>query len=199
MSFGEPNNPYGQPPQHPQSPGYGFPQQGQPGVPPQGYGFPPAPPVQQPYGGGYAPGAPAQMPGITRAAQIMLGVIALAHAVIAVLYGVALGEWDQAMADAGVSGDEAEAIADLGKGVVVFLLGLATVFAILGVVLLLQYAKGGNGVRVCSIVYGSFAIVTGIVMIAAYGIGLIIIAISILLIVFSAKRATAEWFRRPRY
>ncbi|MFB9461534.1 hypothetical protein [Streptomyces cinereospinus] len=201
MSFGEPQNPYGQQPQQPpQPPGYGYPQQGQPGVPPQGYGFPPAPPVQQPYGGGYLPGVPARMPGITRAAQIMLGVIALAHAIIAVLYGVALGQWDETMAEAGVTGDaEAEAIADLGKGVVVFLLGLATVFAVLGLVLLLQYAKGGNGVRVCSIVYGSFAIVTGIVMIAAYGIGLLIMAISILLIVFAAKRATAEWFRRPRY
>ncbi|MFC9908981.1 hypothetical protein [Streptomyces sp. NPDC059862] len=204
MSFGDPNNPYGhgQPPQQPQAPapGYGYPQQTPPGAPPQGYGYPAAPPVQQPYGGGYMPGAPAQMPGITRASQIMLGVIALAHAVIAVLYGVALGQWDETMAEAGVTGDsEAEAIADLGKGVVVFFLGLATVFAILGLALLLQYAKGGNGVRVCSIVYGSFAIVTGIFMIAAYGIGLIIIAISILVIVFSAKRASAEWFRRPRY
>ncbi|MFD5570264.1 hypothetical protein [Streptomyces cadmiisoli] len=202
MSFGDPNNPYGhgQPPQQPPAPGYGYPQQTPPGAPQQGYGYPSAPPLQQPYGGGYAPGVPAQMPGVTRTSQIMLGVIALAHAVIAVLYGVALSEWDKTMADAGVTGDsEAEAIADLGKGVVVFLLGLAAVFALLGLALLVQYAKGGNGVRVCSIVYGSFAIVTGIVMIAAYGIGLIIIAISILLIVFSAKRASAEWFRRPRY
>jgi hypothetical protein len=73
------------------------------------------------------------------------------------------------------------------------------VFAILGLVLLLQYAKGGNGVRVCSIVYGSFAIVTGIFMLAAWGLGVILIAVSILLIVFSAKRATKEWFLRPRY
>ncbi|MFD0137116.1 RDD family protein [Streptomyces sp. NPDC127159] len=73
MSFGSPNNPYGQPqnPQNPQNPpsgygqpqpgygqpqqgqpGYGYPQQGQPGIPPQGY-------PQQP--GGY-PGYP-QQPG----------------------------------------------------------------------------------------------------------------------------------------
>ncbi|MFJ9854621.1 RDD family protein [Streptomyces sp. NPDC101150] len=58
MSFGDPNNPYGQQP--PQAP-YGAPQQ-PPGVPPQGgqpgYGYPqqPAPP-QQPYG---APQQPAQ-------------------------------------------------------------------------------------------------------------------------------------------
>ncbi|GAA3973224.1 RDD family protein [Streptomyces sp. NBC_01352] len=67
MSFGSPNNPYGQPQdpqQPPQQPGYGYPQQGgqqQPygypqqapqGVPPQqGYGYPQAP--QAPAGYGY--------------------------------------------------------------------------------------------------------------------------------------------------
>ncbi len=51
----------------------------------------------------------------------------------------------------------------------------------------------------CAIVYGSFAIVTGIFMIAAWGLGIVLMVVSILLIVFSAKRVTAEWFRRPRY
>ncbi|MFF5633970.1 RDD family protein [Streptomyces sp. NPDC012825] len=68
MSFGDPNNPYGQGQgqgqgQQPgygypqgQQPGYGYPQQAPQGVPPQqGYGYPAAPPVS-PYGGGY-PGA----------------------------------------------------------------------------------------------------------------------------------------------
>ena len=38
MSFGGPNNPYGTPPQPrqpPAAPGYGYPQQAPPGVPPQ--------------------------------------------------------------------------------------------------------------------------------------------------------------------
>ncbi|MER6846259.1 hypothetical protein AB0L50_03175 [Streptomyces flaveolus] len=195
MSFGDPNNPYG-PPQGGQQPNYGYPQQpqGQPG-----YGYPAAPPVQQPYGGGYAPG-PVQMPGITRAAQIMLGVIVLAHLIVAGVYGYALSRWDETMLEAGITGDtEAERYADLGKGVVVFFLALAAVFALLGLALLLQYARGGNGVRVCSIVYGSFAIVTGIFTLAVYGLGLLVIIVSILLIVFAAKRASAEWFRRPRY
>ncbi|WP_425245765.1 hypothetical protein [Streptomyces sp. NEAU-NA10] len=223
MSFGEPNNPYGPPSQQPPAPqqppagpGYGYPQQGPPpGAPQQGYGVPQAPPPypqqqygQQPYPqypgdpqfqGGY-PAGPLTMPGITRAARILLGVIALAHAVIAGSYLWVLSRWDQEMREAGVTGDpDAEQFADLGKGVVIFFLGLATVFTILGVVLLLQYAKGGNSVRVCSIVYGSFAIITGIFMIAAWGLGLIVIAVAVLLIVFSAKRATADWFRRPRY
>ncbi|MGW1952504.1 proline-rich domain-containing protein [Streptomyces sp. NPDC001920] len=200
MSFGDSNNPYGNPPQQPAQPGYGYPQQGPPSVPPQQpYGaYPSAPPVQ-PYGG-YPPAGPVAMPGSAKAARIMLGLVALAHVIVAGGYLWVLSRWDREMADAGISGDtEAERIADVGKGFVVFLVGLATVFAILGVVLLLQYAKGGNAVRVCSIVYGSFAVITGIFMLAAYGLGLLIMIAAILLIVFSAKRASAEWFKRPRF
>ncbi|MEV7295202.1 RDD family protein [Streptomyces microflavus] len=76
MSFGDPNNPYGQqpgqPPQGPPQgqPGYGYPQQAPQGVPQQGYGYPqqqpgypqqpPGYPQQpgQPYGGGYPQGQP---------------------------------------------------------------------------------------------------------------------------------------------
>ncbi|MEU3280057.1 hypothetical protein [Streptomyces antibioticus] len=200
MSFGDPNNPYGQPPQQPGPPGYGHP--GQPpqqgyGAPQQGYGYPAAPPVSQPYGGGYVP---TRIPGITRAAQILLGVIALAHVIISGVYIKALSEWDKTMLEAGVTGDaEAERYADLGKGVVIFFIGLAAVFAVLGVVLLLQYANGGNGVRVCSIVYGSFAIVSGIFSLALYGLGLLIMILAVLVIVFAAKRVSADWFKRPRY
>ncbi|MFE8011301.1 hypothetical protein [Streptomyces antibioticus] len=200
MSFGDPNNPYGQPPQQPGPPGYGYP--GQPpqqgyGAPQQGYGYPAAPPVSQPYGGGYVP---TQIPSITRAAQILLGVIALAHVIISGVYIKALSEWDKTMLEAGVTGDaEAERYADLGKGVVVFFIGLAAVFAVLGVVLLLQYANGRNGVRVCSIVYGSFAIVSGIFSLGMYGLGLLVMILAVLVIVFAAKRASADWFKRPRY
>ncbi|MFG2940650.1 RDD family protein [Streptomyces sp. NPDC048282] len=65
MSFGSPNNPYGQQPQNPQQgqPGYGYPQQGQPGyqqapqgVPPQqGYGYPQQPGYPQQGGYSYPP------------------------------------------------------------------------------------------------------------------------------------------------
>lgn len=72
MSFGDPNNPYGQQPQgqpggygQPQGqPGYGYPQQAPQGVPPQGYGYPqqPASPYgaypQPPAGYGYPAGGP---------------------------------------------------------------------------------------------------------------------------------------------
>ncbi|MEU9500201.1 RDD family protein [Streptomyces sp. NPDC048196] len=76
MSFGDPNNPYGQPPQAPQAPygqqppvppqggpGYGYPQQ--PQAPQQPYGYPQQGqvPPQQPYGG-YPQQAGYGMPGM---------------------------------------------------------------------------------------------------------------------------------------
>jgi len=92
MSFGSPNNPYGQPqdPQN-QQPGYGYPQQGQPGygypqqgVPPQGgYGYP-----QQPgFPGGAAPRVASM--GRRFGARLIDGVIIGVIYVIFVIAGVA--------------------------------------------------------------------------------------------------------------
>ncbi|MGA5471330.1 RDD family protein [Streptomyces arboris] len=86
MSFGDPNNPYGQqpgqPPQGPPQgqPGYGYPQQAPQGVPQQGYGYPqqqPGHPPQtgypqqpgQPYGGGYPQGQPGYGGGVPELAH----------------------------------------------------------------------------------------------------------------------------------
>ncbi|MFC1404388.1 MULTISPECIES: RDD family protein [Streptacidiphilus] len=63
----DPNNPYGQPQQPPQQPGYGYPQQAPQGVPPQqppqqpGYGYPQGQPQQPPqYGYPQQPPVPPQ-------------------------------------------------------------------------------------------------------------------------------------------
>lgn len=72
MSFGSPNNPYGQPQNPQEQPGYGYPQQPQQGVPPQqpygypqqpgqpGYGAYPQQPGQPGYGYPQQPGQPGQ-------------------------------------------------------------------------------------------------------------------------------------------
>lgn len=174
MSFGDPNNPYGQ--QQGQQPGYGYPQ---------------APPAQ-PYAGGY-PTGPTEMPGITKAARIFLYVIVVCQVIVAGMYGYALSEIDKQTSS--LTGTEGEAFADLGKGVIGFLLVLSLVFAALGLALALKYANGANGVRVCSIVYGAFAIISGIFTIP---VGIVTFIVAILLIVFAAKSASAEWFKRPR-
>ncbi|GAA2930264.1 hypothetical protein GCM10020221_27560 [Streptomyces thioluteus] len=186
MSFGDQNNPYGQPPQA--GPGYGYPQQGgQPyGAYPQQGGYNAMPPV------------PAEMPGLTKAARVFMWIIAVAHIGIAAVYGVAMAAFDDAVKK-NDSDQDLEKFADFGKGVIAFFVVLAAVFAVVGIILALRYASGGNGVRVGSIVYASFGIVSGIFNIGAWGLGLVVFILAILTIVFCAKRASAEWFQRPRY
>lgn len=117
MSFGDPNNPYGQqpgqPPQGPPQgqPGYGYPQQAPQGVPQQGYGYPqqqpgypqqqPGYPQQQPgqpYGGGYPqqPGYDGGMPelahwGLRAGGFIIDGLIVGAPYILAAI-GVSMGD-----------------------------------------------------------------------------------------------------------
>ncbi|MYW68394.1 RDD family protein [Streptomyces sp. SID8379] len=107
MSFGEPNNPYGQqPPQggnpygQPQGqPGYGYPQapQGAPqGVPPQGYGYPQAPgqPGAYPPQGGMPPypqgGMQPGMPPIAGMGR-RLGARAIDGVLYSIIYFVLIG------------------------------------------------------------------------------------------------------------
>ncbi|MDQ8704260.1 RDD family protein [Streptomyces sp. LHD-70] len=113
MSFGDPNNPYGQQPQQPQQggqpygypqqpqgqPGYGYPQQAPQGVPPQqGYGYPQQPgyPQQQ---AGY-PGHPQQMYGGApqyahwglRAGGLIVDGLVFGVAYIPALIGIAIAQ-----------------------------------------------------------------------------------------------------------
>ncbi|MEV4744008.1 hypothetical protein [Streptomyces sp. NPDC049555] len=198
MSFGQPNNPYGPPPQQPPAPGYGYPQQ----APPPYGAYPQAP-------GGYPmPQGPVAMPGLTKAANVLMYVIAAIHVVVAGFFAYAANRIGDAVRDAGTNGTvttargdtvDVDTIADVSKGVISFFVALAAIFAIIGFILAARYGKGRNGVRVGSIVYASFGIISGIFTLGVYGLGLITFVGSILVIVFAAKRTSAEWFQRPRY
>ncbi|MEU9982766.1 hypothetical protein [Streptomyces sp. NPDC050856] len=187
MSFGDPNNPYGQQPQG-QQPGYGYPQQGQPQGQP-GYGYPQAPPVQQPYGG--YPAAPMEMPGGVKAARVMLWVMG-AFQVIGAIVSFAGGAYiESQLSDAG-AGSEASSLA---TGMVVVFGILALIMAAISFILAAKYKSGGNAVRICSIVYGAFIVLGGIFQLP---FGLVSIAIGVLIIVFVAKSDGAAWFQRQR-
>ncbi|MFJ1745579.1 hypothetical protein ACIOJD_04960 [Streptomyces sp. NPDC088116] len=213
MSFGDPNNPYGQQGQPGQQPGYGQPQ-GQPGYgqPPQGqpgygypgqpqgqpgYGYPQAPPVQQPYGG-YpgGPGGQMEMPGGIKAARVMLWVMAAFQVIGGIAVFAMMGSVDDALADAGASSSDTAAFNDLGQGILGFMGVLMLIFAALSVTLALKMKSGGNATRVCTIVYGAFATLGGVVSLPT---GIVTLALGILLIVFVAKSEGAAWFQRPRY
>ncbi|MFC5723892.1 hypothetical protein ACFP1Z_27375 [Streptomyces gamaensis] len=202
MSFGDQNNPYGQPQQP--APGYGYPQQGAaPGQP-----YAPYPQAQAGYHAPYgAPLAPLEMPGSAKTARVMLYVIAGLHVIIAGLCFSMVAVFKKAAEE--TNGEtftnrngetvDADTIFNTSKGVVGFLAVLALVFAVLGIVLAVRYAKGGNGVRIGSIVYASFGIISGFATVAVFGLGLATLVLSILVIVFAAKQPTTQWFRRPRH
>ncbi|MGP4044908.1 RDD family protein [Streptomyces sp. 2A115] len=136
MSFGDPNNPYGQPPpqggqpygqpQQPQGqPGYGYPQQPPQGVPPQqGYGYPQQPgqqypgyPQQQMYGGT----PPYAHWGLRVGATLVDGLILMVAYIPAVI-GAAMGS-------------------DSGQAI----FGLISIVAILGVAIWMLIQEGKTG------------------------------------------------------
>ncbi|MEU9009918.1 hypothetical protein AB0D12_09045 [Streptomyces sp. NPDC048479] len=199
MSFGDPNNPYGQPqgqPQQPgygqpqgqpQQPGYGYPQQGQPQQP--GYGYPQAPPVQ-PYGG-----APTSMPGLMTAARVLLYIIGGLQVLFGIIAAIAI-----AAASDAVDSDAATGLAGLGFIVVVILL----VFAGLAIFLGVKFSTGGTAIRVITIVYASLMILGSLANFAsgqasgAVG-GLVSLAIGGIILAAMVNSQASAWFNRPRY
>ncbi|MEU6881278.1 hypothetical protein [Streptomyces sp. NPDC046712] len=201
MSFGEPNNPYGQPQgQQPgygqpqgQQPGYGYPQQAPQGVPPQ-YGYPQAPPVQQPYGAAGYPQGPAKMPGLMTAARVIMFILAGLQIIVAIIAGIGI-----AAASEAVDSDAATGLAGLGF-VLVFILLL---FAGLGIFLGVKFSTGGTAIRVLTIIYASLMLLGGLGNFAsgeATGVpgGVISLAIGGIILASMVNSQASAWFNRPR-
>lgn len=193
MSFGDSNNPYGQPQGQPQQPGYGYPQQAPQGVPPQqGYGYPAAP-----YGGGGYPGAAMVMPGGVKANRVILWILGVIQALFGLLAIVA-SSWlaDQLASSPELDGQTQDVSSILaGTMIVVGVIGLA--FGVWAIVMAAKIGSGGNGIRISGIVYGSLVTLGSIVnLLGANVFALISLVLGILLIVFFAKSDAAAWFKR---
>ncbi|MBZ9597625.1 MULTISPECIES: hypothetical protein [Streptomyces] len=220
MSFGDPHNPYGQQPQG--QPGYGYPQQAPQGVPPQGgYAYPqqtpqayPGGPAGYPGGPGGYPGPHMEMPGGAKAARVILwilGILQLLGGLFVIIGGALLGA---VLSDSGSSSaNEAGAAAGtVGVVVGVLVIGLS----LWPILTAAKMAKGGSGVRVSGIIYGSvqslFAVLGVLVNLMALGASenseagltaisvipsLISLALGITIVVGLAK--AGAWFNRPRY
>ncbi|MFE5853914.1 hypothetical protein ACFQ61_11955 [Streptomyces sp. NPDC056500] len=201
MSFGDPNNPYGQQQQGGQ-PGYGYPQQGQPQAQPS-FGYPQAPPVQS-FGGGYGDGygyggPPTEMPGGVKASRVMLYIIGgfqLIGALLLFWAGVGIEELkddpefrnDQAFQDLAQYSDSFHVV-----GVLALLWGAFAMF------LAAKLAKGGNGIRVTTLVFAVVTAVLGIYPFIFVLVGLIYTVLAVLIAVFVGKSDGAAWFNRPRH
>ncbi|MEU3040522.1 MULTISPECIES: hypothetical protein [Streptomyces] len=219
MSFGDPNNPYGPPPQGqpggygtPQGqPGYGYPQGGQPGQP--GYGYP-----QQPaYPGGPGGGFPTEMPGLLQTARVLLFVVGGIQSIaglFAAFAGAFAGDVGDAVSESGSGlgpdnpfAAEGAAIS-MGAGVIIVLAVVALAFAALSITLGAKFSKGGQGIRITTIVYGALGGLFGIWgLIGALDLGsngftflyILWTAISGIWIAAMVTEDGRAWFNRPRY
>ncbi|MFF3894853.1 hypothetical protein ACFYY3_16980 [Streptomyces sp. NPDC001812] len=201
MSFGDPNNPYGQPPQQPGQPGYGYPQQQPPGQPGYGYPTPPAFP-QQPYG---QPGPVAVMPGSVKAARVMLFVLGGFQALGGLLMMIA-SAWfaemfeDVIADDPSISAEDADTVAGIGAGVMIFFGVIVLAFAFWAIFTGVKMATGRGGVRVSAIVYASFVTLFSVLnLVTGNPFALFSLILGILIIVFCANKNGSYWFNRPTY
>ncbi|MFE0172726.1 hypothetical protein ACFWZ2_10455 [Streptomyces sp. NPDC059002] len=207
MSYGDPNNPYGQPPQQPPAaPGYGYPQQGPPGVPPQGYGYP-----QQPAYPGYPGGNMMQqsMPGLLVTARVFLFLISAVQilAAIGYLYGAAIANDVSDSADEFGFNDAGD-FGDAAAGVFVVIALIAAGLAALSITLGVKFGRGGQGVRITTVVYGALGGVVGLIGLfigldsgfATAIIGpLIWVVFAVIITIAPVVPSGTAWFNRPRY
>ncbi|MGY0069306.1 hypothetical protein ACWZEH_21465 [Streptomyces sp. QTS137] len=202
MSFGDPNNPYGQPPQQHGGPGYGYPQQQPSGQP--GYGYPSPPQFPQSYGQP-GPGPAAVMPGSVKAARMMLFVLGGLQVLGGVLMMVA-SAWfadyleEELSSDPSISSDDVNTVGDVGAGIMVVLGVIVLGFAFWAIFTAVKMATGRGGVRVSAIVYASVVTLFSVIsLLMANVFALISLILGILIIVFCANRNGSYWFNRPRY
>ncbi|MFE1292709.1 hypothetical protein [Streptomyces sp. NPDC058751] len=200
MSFGDPNNPYGPPPQQPPAappgaPGYGYPQ-APPGVPPQGYGYPAAPPLQ-PYGYGMQP---MEMPGLMKTARVFLFILAGLQFLSGIFIGLFIGAAQDVSNGVG-TGDSTDSLAGVGFLVAALVIGLGALSIFLGV----KFKNGGGGIRVTTIVYASLMLLGSVVNIAngangsaTFG-GLISLVMGGIILASMVGSSASAWFGRPRY
>ncbi|MBT2480301.1 hypothetical protein [Streptomyces sp. ISL-94] len=221
MSFGDPNNPYGQQPQAPQGqPGYGYPQQAPQGVPPQGvppqggYAYPQQAPQGYPGGPVGYPGGPVEMPGGVKAARVILFVLGGLQALFGLLALLGGAFFASMFAESSSSSaSDAGALAGGAFVVVGIILIAASLWPILTAA---KLSKGRGGVRVSGIVFGSlqalFAGLSVLVNLAAAGsdqapptvavsliFALISLALGVWIIVGLANSAAGAYFGRPQY
>ncbi|WP_406725918.1 hypothetical protein WJ438_16355 [Streptomyces sp. GD-15H] len=202
MSFGDPNNPYGQPPQQqPGQPGYGYPQQQPPGQPGHGYPSPPAFP-QQPYG---RPGPVAVMPGSVKAARVMLFVLGGCQILIGLAMMIVSARFAEMFEeiiadDPSISAEDVDTVAGIGAGVMIVFGVIVLAFAFWAIFTGVKMSTGRSGVRISAIVYASIVTLISVLnLLGANLFALISLVLGVLIIVFCANKNGSYWFNRPQY
>ncbi|MGW1772933.1 DUF3824 domain-containing protein [Streptomyces sp. NPDC002104] len=215
MSFGDPNNPYAQPPQGGQ-PAYGYPPQAPQGIPPQGgYAYPPQGQGGYPAPGGY-PGADVPMPGGVKGARVVLFILGGFEALAGLFIAVGGALFASALSESSSS-----STSDMGAvaGGVFVVAGLFLVALSLWPILTAaKLSKGRGGVRVSGIIFGSlqtffsgaglivniatFSSVddsAGAIVLVSMLPSLIAFGLGLWIVIGLANSAAGQYFRRPLY
>ncbi|GLX52760.1 hypothetical protein Shyhy01_57100 [Streptomyces hygroscopicus subsp. hygroscopicus] len=174
MSYGDPNNPYGNPQGQPQQPGYGYPA---------------APPVQQ----SYAAAPMTTMPGKVNAARVMLWVIVALQVIGVGLFAFSAVAVNKAKNDNSVPG-----LADYPVGVLWAFMVLALAWLVWAIVLATKFSSGGNNLRVTTLVFGILTAVLGVYPFLVV-VGIFHIVLGILIATFVGGADGKAWFNRARY
>ncbi|MFJ6622451.1 hypothetical protein ACIQOW_33325 [Kitasatospora sp. NPDC091335] len=209
----DPNNPYGQPQaaapgygQPQAAPGYGYPQQAPPPAAAPGYGYP-----QQAPAYGYVPVAPPSMPGLMTTARVLLFIVGGVQTLAAISYiiiGAAAKDVTTAASRTTSDDNPFTALGDAAAGVLLVVGVVFGLFAALSITLGAKFGKGGNAVRVTTIVYGSLGALVGLLILlgavsGGTAVGLVMavlwLAISIIWITAMCIQDGVNWFNRPRY
>lgn len=173
------NAAYGQPPTQP----YGYPQQ-QGGQPAYGY------PQQPPHAHGMYAGSPGVMPGKAGAARIMMLIGGGLQTLLMLCFAFGL---------AFASRIFESATTDFRVGMGLFYV-LVTVFLIIGaagLVLGMQFPRGGKSLRVMSIVWASLITACGLLAVTAV-VGVLWIALGVTVIALLCQDECTAWFDRPQ-
>ncbi|MGW1541120.1 hypothetical protein ACWCPM_12930 [Streptomyces sp. NPDC002309] len=207
MSFGDPNNPYGAP--QGQQPGYGYPQQ-----PAPGHGYPQAPPAGYPGYPGSNMMAPQSMPGLLVTARVFLFIISA----VQILGGII---WLYVAAFVNDITDTADELSttsdspftfgeggDMAAGLLVFVALVALSLAALSITLGVKFGKGGQGIRITTVVYGALGTILGLIglfvgldsgMASATIFPLLWVAFGAVITAAPVVPSGTAWFARPRY
>ncbi|MFE6051932.1 hypothetical protein ACFQ6N_14325 [Kitasatospora sp. NPDC056446] len=198
----DPNNPYGQ--QQQAAPGYGYPQQA---PPPAGYGYP----QQAAPAYGYAPAVAPSMPGLVTTARVLLFIVGGSQVLLAIIFLITAAVAKDAtnkLSSTTSSDNPFTTIGDAAAGIAVVLAVVFALAAALSITLGAKFGKGGNSVRITTIVYGSIASLLGLLdLIAGISakvtlnvvIGVLWVAICVIWITAMCTRDGVNWFNRPRY
>ncbi|MFI2606992.1 hypothetical protein [Kitasatospora sp. NPDC018619] len=202
----DPNNPYGQPPA---APGYGYPQQAPPQAAP-GYGYPQQAPAYGQYG--YPPVAapPQSMPGLMVTARVLLFIVGGTQVLAALFCLIGAAAAKDVVSNSNTSDEGLLAIGNAAAGVAAVIGVVFALAAALSITLGVKFGKGGNSVRIVTIVYGSIGGLLGLLgLLGSFGaekgqaanlvVALLWVAISVIWITAVCTRDGVNWFNRPRY